>query len=160
MSPEAFFRWMYQGEWFSCRMIIPWPAFLCWVTPLASPQTLRTSTRTTSSNCISSPTSTTSDQRANTHLRGSDALSDQAVMLPPGCRRVKSSLFLPAGGWRSFAAPRSAPAALKAWTTKNLTLTELDLLVSGPVLLDALLFFFYTYVEHLYTWPCTYGAFF
>lgn len=57
-------------------MIIPWPAFLCWVTLSAFPQTLRTSTRTTSSSCISSPTSTTSDQRVNTRLRGTDVLND------------------------------------------------------------------------------------
>lgn len=92
------FSWMIFFS-FSWRMIIPWPAFHCWVTLSASPQTLRTSTRTTYLNCISSPTSTTSDQRANTRLRGTDALNDLAVMLHPGCRRVNWSLvFLQVDG--------------------------------------------------------------
>lgn len=54
-------------------MIIHWPAFLCWVTQSPSPQSLKTSTRTTSSNCISSPIFTIFDQRVNTLLRGTDA---------------------------------------------------------------------------------------
>ena len=82
-------------------MIIHWPAFLCWVTQSPSPKTLKTSTRTTSSNCISSPTSTISDRRANTLLRGmllynhSDAhlLNIFPVMLSPGIERTDENPF-------------------------------------------------------------------
>ena len=74
---------------FLLRMIIHWPAFLCWVTRSPSPRSLKTSTRTTSSNCISSPTSTISDQRANTLLRGTDArwLNVSAALFGRGCQR-------------------------------------------------------------------------
>lgn len=51
-------------------MIIHWPAFPCWATPSPSPQSLKTSTKITSSNCISSPTSTISDRRVNTRSKG------------------------------------------------------------------------------------------
>lgn len=78
------------------RMIILWPAFPCWVTQSPSPQSPKTFTRTTSSNCISSPTSTISDRRVNTLLRGTDAhvLSIFAVMLSPGCQRIDKKVFL------------------------------------------------------------------
>lgn len=155
------------------RMIILWPAFPCWVTQSPSPQSPKTFTRTTSSNCISSPTSTISDRRVNTLLRGTDAhvLSIFAVMLSPGCQRIdKKSLSLPAGGWRSSAVPQSPPAAVVSWTTKSPILTELAHLVSThrlPLVASAIpppppglsAFLFYTYLGHLYMCPCTFGAF-
>lgn len=55
---------------FFLRMIIRWRVFLCWATRSPSPPSLKTSTRNMSSNCISSPTSTISDRRASTLLRG------------------------------------------------------------------------------------------
>ncbi|XP_031661792.1 FERM, ARHGEF and pleckstrin domain-containing protein 1-like isoform X1 [Oncorhynchus kisutch] len=64
-------------------MTIHWPVSPCWATLSPSPLSLKTSTKTMSSNCISNPTSTTSDLRASTTLTG---------------------------GWRSFAAPQSLPA--------------------------------------------------
>lgn len=71
-------------------MIIHWPAFLCWVTQSPSPQSLKTSTRTTSSNCISSPIFTISDRRVNILLTGTDAhvLNVFAAMLIHNCQRI------------------------------------------------------------------------
>ncbi len=71
------------------RTIIHWPAFLCWVTRSPSPQSPKTSTKTTSSNCISSLTSTISDRRVNTLLRGTDAhlLNIFGVLWGPWCQR-------------------------------------------------------------------------
>lgn len=123
------------------RTIIHLPAFLCWVTPSPSRQSLKTSTRTMSLNCISSPTSTTSDRRVNTLLKG---------------------------GWRSSAVQRSPPVELAYWTAKSPILTELAHLVSTrrlPWVASALpvtwtlCFSFYTYLGHLYMCPCTFGAF-
>lgn len=75
-------RLTFKGNYlFLLRMIIHWPAFLYWVTQLPSPQSLKTSTRTTSSNCISSPTSITSDQRVNSLLRGRETSHPDAHFL-------------------------------------------------------------------------------
>lgn len=110
-------------------MIIHWPAFLCWVTQSPSPQSLKTSTRTTSSNCISSPTSTISDRRVNTLLRGTESnrpdahvLNVFAVLLSPGCQRtdkeplsvhrwmeVIRSATVPSGGARVLNSKESHP---------------------------------------------------
>lgn len=84
-------------------MIIHWPAFRCWVTQSPSPQSLKTSTRTTSSNYISSPTFIISDRRANTLLRGKETyhpdarfLNAFAVLLRFLNRRTdKTPLFCP-----------------------------------------------------------------
>lgn len=56
--------------WLICRMTTLWQASLCWATLSPSHRSQKTSTRITSSNSTSSLTSTTSDQRASTPLRG------------------------------------------------------------------------------------------
>lgn len=53
-----------------CRTVTPLPACLCWATHSPFPRSLRTSTKTTYSSCISSPTCITSGLKANTHLKG------------------------------------------------------------------------------------------
>lgn len=157
----------------SLRMIIHWPAFPCWVTQSPSPQSLKTSTRTMSSSCISSPTSTTSDRRANTLLRGTRAHMRNISI----CSCVESlvsegwsrRVCLPAGGWKWSAVPQSLPGALVSWTTKSPTLTESTLVLlwaslrwhlQPPPPNQDFAFLFYTYLEHLYMCPCTFGAFF
>lgn len=57
-----------------CRTTILWQAFLCWATPSPSPWSQKTSTKITSLNFTSNPTSTTSDQRASTLLKGTSIL--------------------------------------------------------------------------------------
>lgn len=98
-------------------MITLWPAFLCWVTRSPSPPTTKTSIKTTSSSCISSPTSTTSDQRVNIRLRGTEV--PQLLFCSCFCC-VKKAFFRPhTGGWRSSAAPQSHQVAVVSWTAKS-----------------------------------------
>ena len=65
------------------RMIIHLPVFLYWDIQSQCPQIQRTSIRTMSSNCISSPTSTISDLRVNTHLKGtvSGSITNKTISL-------------------------------------------------------------------------------
>lgn len=138
-------------------MIIHWPAFLCWVTQSPSPQSLKTSTRTTSSNCISSPTSTISDRRVNTLLRGTESnlpvahvLNVFAVFLSPGCQRtdkeplsahrwmeVIRSATVPSGGARVLNSKESHPHWVRLTLFPRLPRVASAL----PVPLDSLLFF-------------------
>lgn len=155
------------------RMIILWPAFLCWATRSPSPRTLKTFTRTTSSSCISSPTSIISEQRVNTRLRGTETRPTTPTHLRNVLWRVvrihENRLSLPTGGWRSSAAPRSPPGTTACWTTKSPILTEFTrfhapsplgwhpLFLPPPTGLFA--FLFYINPGHLYMCPCTFGAF-
>lgn len=69
------------------RMTTLWQASLCWATLSPSHRSQKTSTRTTSSNSTSSLTSTTSDQRASTPLRGGWRWSGaQPALLADHCR--------------------------------------------------------------------------
>ena len=161
------------------RMIILWPAFLCLVTRSPSPPTVRTYTRTTSSNCISSPTSTISDQRANTLSTGAQSWSHKLTFPEVLCRFFFTScsscsfglilkhLSLAAGGWRSSAAPRSRQAAPVSWTAKSPVPTEPGRLVfqratsSGrhlPVLSLALTSCFSFFSTHIWDiCPCVHA---
>lgn len=147
-------------------MTIHWPASLCWVTQSPSHQSPKTSTRTTSSNCISSPTSIISDRRANTLSRGGElyhpdvflVASPQADRTPFVCPQVD-------GGHpqrhRSLQ-PRSRAEQQRVQSSLS-SLTSCPSAVSpggvrSPASLDS--FPLYTYLGHLYTCPCTFGAFY
>lgn len=154
-------------------MTIHWPAFLCWVTQSPSPQSLKTSTRTTFSNCISSPMSTISDRRVNTLLRGTDCnhpdpqfLKVFAVLDVRGL--IKKPFY--ARRWmeviRSATVPSSGTRVLNSkeshthWVDSpcfHAMSPPRGTCPSCPPRLFA--FLLYTYLGHLYMCPCTFGAF-
>lgn len=161
---------------FFFRMIILWPAFLFWATRSPFPQSLKISTRTTSSNCISSPTSTISDRRVNTLLRGKECdhpdarlLDVFAVLLSPGRQRIDKKPFsarrwmevirsatIPSSGARVLNSKESHPHWVGSPCFHTLSPSG-DICPSCPPRLSA--FLFYTYLGHLYMCPCTFCAF-